>query len=204
MLFPLYGRRDGVRLALGLHPLDASKLNLAQELQLFSSYASHTSYIGEVGLDFSAEGRATRHVQERVLDHVLKTPGVDQKVITLHSRGAAREVVDALTDIGARRAILHWYSGALRDLDSALSAGCYFSINPSMIRSAKGRKIISRIPTERALAETDGPYVKLGNKAAEPRDVWSVIDYLAERWNKDRAAAAGLLEANLLRLLKGL
>jgi Tat protein secretion system quality control protein TatD with DNase activity len=27
--------------------------------------------------------------------------------------------------------------------------------------------------------ETNGPYVRLHGKAAEPRDVWQVVDYLA-------------------------
>lgn len=40
------------RLALGFHPLYASENK--NELQLFSQYLDKTSYIGEVGLDFSS------------------------------------------------------------------------------------------------------------------------------------------------------
>ena len=31
-----------------------------------------------------------------------------------------------------------------------------------MIRSDKGQRIIARIPRDRVLTETDGPYVKIG------------------------------------------
>ena len=42
------------RLALGFHPLYASKNK--SELRLFSQCLDKTSYIGEIGLDFSNEG----------------------------------------------------------------------------------------------------------------------------------------------------
>lgn len=203
-LFPLYGRREGVRLALGLHPLEVSKVDLARELHLFQGYSSHTSYIGEIGLDLSVEGRSTQPEQERAFEAVLATEGVATKVMTVHSRGAAREVVAAIAEAGATRPILHWFSGAFRDLDAALDAGCLFSINPSMTHSVKGQKIIARIPQERILVETDGPYARLRGRAAEPRDVWQVIDYLALQWQLPQNATAGLVEENLGRLVAGL
>jgi TatD DNase family protein len=203
-LFPLYGRRAGVRLALGLHPLEVQKIDLAHELELFASYALHTSYIGEIGLDFSRDGRESRAVQERALEAMLQTPNVADKLMTLHSRGAAREVIAALRAGRARRAILHWYTGALRELDSALEAGFFFSINPSMIRAANGQRTIAHIPHERVLVETDGPYARVRGRSAEPPDVWLVIDYLAEQWRAGRAETATIIDANLRRLLKGL
>jgi TatD DNase family protein len=204
MLFPLYGRRDGVRLALGLHPLEVTKVDLARELALFASFASHTSYIGEIGLDFSREGRGTRAEQERALEAILGTPGVPEKLLSVHSRGAAREVVAALASVEAARGILHWFSGPIADVDTALDAGLFFSINPSMTRSAKGRTIVARLPKERVLVETDGPYSTVGGKTAEPRDVWSVIDYLSKYWQMERTATASLVETNLRQLLFGL
>ena len=46
------------RLALGLHPLYASEKK--SELRLFSQYINQTSYIGEIGLDFSNKGLPTK------------------------------------------------------------------------------------------------------------------------------------------------
>ena len=73
-----------------------------------------------------------------------------------------------------------------------------------MARSIKGQKIIARIPRERCLVETDGPYVRMRGRVAEPRDVWHVIDYLAQQWHLARTAAAGLVEENVARLVAGL
>jgi TatD DNase family protein len=201
MLFPLYGRREGVRLALGLHPLEVAKVDVESELRLFARYASHTSYVGEIGLDLSAEGRGTSGAQHRAFESILSFAEVPSKVMTVHSRGAAREVVDALVAAEAMRVIMHWFTGALRDLDTALEGGFYFSINPAMIKSAKGRKVIDRLPRERVLLETDGPYVRVGTNAAEPRDVWLVIGYLAQTWSLTPIEAARLIERNLRQLV---
>src|SRR6267154_3791331 len=48
-----------VRLALGLHPLNA-ELHSDEELSRFGELVDETSFIGEIGLDFSREGYATR------------------------------------------------------------------------------------------------------------------------------------------------
>src|SRR5436189_4367186 len=50
-----------IRLALGLHPLTAE--SHLQERDRFMRYFSLTSYIGEVGLDFSRKGNPLRKQQ---------------------------------------------------------------------------------------------------------------------------------------------
>ena len=54
-----------VRLALGLHPLLASENK--NELPLFNCLLDQTSYIGEIGLDFSKEGITTKNDQVFIL-----------------------------------------------------------------------------------------------------------------------------------------
>ena len=122
MLFPLYGRRTGVRLALGLHPLEVSKVDLDRELALFAALASHTSYIGEIGLDSSRDGRPTRAIQERALEAILGTPGVAETVMTVHSRGAARDVVADLAMVRADPSILHLSRCSAADVECVSSA----------------------------------------------------------------------------------
>jgi Mg-dependent DNase len=50
-----------IRLALGLHPLYAEKHQ--SEYDVFKRNIDNTSYIGEVGLDFSREGISTKELQ---------------------------------------------------------------------------------------------------------------------------------------------
>jgi TatD DNase family protein len=204
MLFPLYGRREGVRLALGLHPLEVAKVDLAKELALFQGYAGHTSYIGEIGLDYSRDGKPSRAIQEEALDAILDTRGVAEKVLSVHSRSASTATVERLRNAKATRVILHWFSGSMADLEAGLDAGFYLSVNPAMTWSEKGRKIIARLPWDRALVESDGPYARLAGRQLEPPDVSIAIAYLGKIWDGSSADVAHQLSLNLRRLCDGL
>jgi TatD DNase family protein len=129
-----------LRLALGLHPLRAGAAS-AMELRLFTRLLPRTSYVGEVGLDFSADGKATRRRQVDVFERLLAEPALPTKVLSVHTRRAEAESITRLAQVGAR-AILHWYSGPASPIDDALSAGMYFSVNPAMLRSRNGQRIL--------------------------------------------------------------
>lgn len=169
-----------IRLALGMHPLAAS--HHMQEMELFERYLSLTSFVGEVGLDFSREGKSTKELQIGSFRYIAKLVSGANKVISLHSRGAEAEVLEILAEFKITTSIFHWYTGTLSFLNEAVIQGHYFSINPAMIRSEKGQQIISRIPIERILTESDGPYVKKGKFSIRPWDVVEVETYLSQIW----------------------
>lgn len=189
-----------IRIALGVHPMRAAMLNEV-DWSIFERHVIKTTYIGEVGLDFSPEGRATGEAQERAFERVLRAVADRRQLLTIHSRGAERRVVDLLNESGAGPALFHWYSGPLRVLDSVLDAGHYCSFNPAMVRSKKGQEIIRRVPRNRALAETDGPFVKMGRRRATPGDVQTVYEHLSELWQEPIDAVVKVLFSNLTSLL---
>lgn len=145
-----------IRLALGLHPLLAAENR--KELTLFKRLIDQTSYIGEIGLDFSREGIATKNEQISVLREVLATIKGKKKIVSVHSRNAEKELLDMLCEFEIKNVIFHWYSGPVDLIPSIIERGYYFSINESMCRSKKGRSIIGKIPREKILTETDAPY----------------------------------------------
>lgn len=181
------GRRPLVRLALGIHPLRVRDAGPA-ELALFNRLLDETDYVGEVGLDGSHHGRDSLPAQRNVLEHLLGQPRLHRKVLTVHSRGAEAEVIDRLAAANVTAA-LHWYSGALKHIESALDAGLWFSINPAMTRSTSGQKIIAAVPKERVVTETDGPWTKTGGRPCRPADVAGLVTDLAARWREDPADA---------------
>src|SRR5690554_3516799 len=97
-----------IRLALGLHPLRAKEH--AKEYSKFRQYVNETSYIGEVGLDFSREGFSTKEIQIKSFEIVLDCIGTKNKILSLHSRRAEKETLEMLTEKGIENAIFHWYS----------------------------------------------------------------------------------------------
>ena len=145
-----------IRLALGLHPLLAAENR--KELTLFKRLVDQTSYIGEIGLDFSREGIATKNEQISVLREVLATIKGKKKIVSVHSRNAEKELLDTLCEFEIKNVIFHWYSGPVDLIPSIIERGFYFSINESMCRSKNGQSIIGKIPREKILTETDAPY----------------------------------------------
>ena len=57
-------------------------------------------------------------------------------------------------------AILHWYSGSIKNLLEAIERGYYFSVNQQMLLSKSGREIVDSIPIDRMLIESDAPFTK--------------------------------------------
>ena len=131
---------------------------------------ANTEYVGEVGLDFSIHGKNTKAAQLSVFDRLLAQPALRHKVVTVHSRGAEAVVIERLRSAGVA-AILHWYTGPPGLIEEALAAGLYFSINPAMLRTEKGRKVIAAVPRHRALTESDGPFAKSHGHPTGPADM---------------------------------
>lgn len=145
-----------VRLALGLHPLLAA--DKQHELQLFKKNVEQTSYIGEIGLDFSKDGITTKEIQISVLRKILSELKGKKKIISVHSRKAEQTLLDLLCEYDIKNVIFHWYSGPVGLIPLILSRGYYFSINEAMTLSKNGQNIIKNIPKNRILTETDAPY----------------------------------------------
>jgi len=171
-----------IRTALGFHPqVVHERMN---ELSLFDYLLDQTKYIGEVGLDGSPEFKQHFPAQAMAFEHILKSSSRSGgKIISIHSRKAENEVLDALTRFPAAGIpVLHWFTGNNVQLQKAMDMGCWFSVGPAMIRSKKGRILIGLMPRNRILTESDGPFVKVNNRAALPTDMDIVAKELGKIW----------------------
>ena len=202
MGFPHIKNFKYIRMALGLHPLLAQKHH--DELLKFKKHVEKTSYIGEVGLDFSKEGIDTKDIQIKSFEFVLDTIKNKKKIISLHSRRAEKEVLDSLIKYKIDNAIFHWYSGSVIVLRQIIEKGYYFSINTSMINSTQGKKIIAQIPLDKVLTETDSPYVQYKGKPARPENVSVVINYLALLYKKSPLEMENQVYRNFNDLIKNI
>ena len=102
-------------------------------------------------------------VSEDKIDNVIEIIKDKNKIVSVHSRKAEKEVFELLQEYRIKNAIFHWYSGPLSLIEEIINAGYYFSINEAMTTSISGRKIISKIPLNRILTETDAPLNKHSN-----------------------------------------
>ena len=70
-----------------------------------------------------------------------------------------------------------------------------------MLAGEKGRSLAARMPIDRVLPETDGPFTSDGSAQLKPWDAWRVCGVLAEVWALPVAEVESQLMRNLDRLL---
>ncbi len=188
-----------VRVAVGFHPeLVAQRQN---EWTLFMQTIKKCKYIGEIGIDGSQRFRKSLDVQTAFFKEALTEAEKDLgHIISIHSRGATKQVLSAIESTKNNYTpVLHWFMGSLKEVEWAIDLGCWFTINPKMCESKQGQSIISKLPRNRILPETDAPFVMLKNCPYFPWDD-TVPKYIAEINNTSLDSVFALFNDNLRRL----
>jgi TatD DNase family protein len=185
--------------AVGLHPeLVATH---GHEVSQIGPLLEQTRFVGEVGLDYVTSDKDLRARQREVFTAILdRCAALGGKVLTVHSRRAAADVIAAVGAAFNGTVILHWFTGTVREAERALANGCYFSVNTAMTAARSSATLLGMLPPDRVLTETDGPFVKLGPNPATPSRVISVAKHLAGVWQKTEKEAAEILIANFARV----
>lgn len=168
-----------VRPAIGLHPeLAVDRLG---ELDLFKEILPKTRYVGEVGLDYVAITESVKKTQRKVFETIIQECWEQKnKIVTVHSRRSVSDIINIVGNNFPGTIILHWFSGNFKEMDKALSYGFHFSINNAMTLSKKGKQIIERLPNDRILTETDGPFIKDKQVPHSPLMIPSIVQNLSK------------------------
>lgn len=198
-------------LGIGIHPEAAGSVYLRHELTLFEQSVHTTPLISEIGLDRRLADRGPQYfgdaptmkaqtaLLERILEHDLRG-----KTLSVHSRGASRQVADMLQAAG-HSAIFHWYCDDLEDARYVAEKGFEFSVNPAMKDPRLGSPEVLRwIPAESLHLESDGPFVKWGDADMTPHHCREFISDLADLRNESEDDLTEQLSRNAARILKNL
>lgn len=174
--------------AIGLHPL---RLNESRnEIFLFKEISSSVEFIGEIGLDFSKEGKKTRDIQLHTLEEILPLLH-NGKFLTIHSRNAHDEMSLLLDKHLIGPVCFHYFIGGPLAAKELARKGHYFSINHKMLTS-KHSAILYSVPKEQVLVESDGPFLT-NQPIAKLQQVYKV---LGESWNISLNEVDRLLNSN--------
>jgi TatD DNase family protein len=202
--YELTCRTRYVRAALGLHPQLVHER--AGELALWEKHLSDTRYVGEVGLDAGPRFYKSLELQRQVFRSVLeRCAEAGEKILTIHSVRSVPAVLDMIEQyLPSNRgvAVLHWFTGSKSDARRAASLGCYFSINGEMMCSERGRAVITELPIDRILTETDGPFTQIDGRPAEPSDVSTVVANIAQVRRLSVDQVSFIVLRNLRHLLR--
>ena len=191
-----FNNTDCVSVALGFHPeLVVDRKN---EVNLFMEQVPKCKYIGEVGIDGTGRNRNTYSMQKRFFyDMLCEAEKHHGRIISIHSRCAVKDVLECIEKcLNKNVPIMHWFTGNVKELQRALSLGCWFSINPKMCYSKTGKDIIMRIPLNKILPETDAPFTEKSGIRYMPWDT-EVIEFLAVQYGKSIIEIKNQMENNL-------
>ena len=136
----MFGDVKNIHVALGLHPqLVGSGYD---DLELFELLMQRCQYIGEVGLDFSKKYITNKEQQIEVFKRILLCcERCGNKVVSIHSLKSAAIVLKTLSQVrgdNKNTYILHWFTGSIAQMQNAVEMGCFFSINPQMLKTKSG------------------------------------------------------------------
>jgi TatD DNase family protein len=145
---------------------------------------SNAKFIGEIGIDGSSRFLSSVSLQESIFESTIKEcERVGGRIISVHSRGATSKVLSILERYpSAGTIILHWFSGSLKDLEKAVTMNCWFSVGPIMSNTKNGQLLMSRMPKDRILPESDGPFASKDNHPIMPWEAITITNKLSALW----------------------
>lgn len=205
---------DNVFFAVGVHPYD---LDALEEVEI-EAYAAHPKCIaiGECGLDyFRLEGSDEEKLAEKKRQDIAFRTQIQwakrfKKPLIVHIRDASHDAKMVLLEEGAGEVggVLHCYN-ADDELLSLADENFYFGIG-GVVTFQNAKKLVTilpRIPREKLLIETDGPYLTphphRGSRN-EPAYTRYVADKMGELLGLSVTEIETLTSENSYRLFKRL
>ena len=179
----------GVYATVGFHPHDARFCTEAalEELVQLAGRDSVRAW-GEIGLDFNRM-HSPRTVQETWFVRQIDISEQLALPVVFHERDSGGRLIEILkSDFSpGRTGVVHCFSGTADELQAYLDLGLFIGVTGIVTMKERGaplRRLVSRIPDDRLLIETDAPYLvpapeRNRIRRNEPAFVVSVLEKLA-------------------------
>lgn len=126
--------------------------------------------IGETGLDYF-RNFSTHENQRKVFQAQLELAAKLELPVFVHDRDSNGEVLAMLREFAVTDVVVHCFTGNGDLLDAYLNIGCFIGITGWICDPRRGTEladIVSRIPDNRLMLETDSPYLMPKNISPKP------------------------------------
>jgi TatD DNase family protein len=198
--------------AVGLHPIHLEAMLVVEDGVSFQTRAEQYDFksyhelavrervvaIGECGLDYfhidpAHDIAMVKDKQKAVLHDQIELANNVNKPLILHCRGSRDNYLDAYADLlhelkknlPKQRGVVHCFGGDEALAEQYVELGFYIGFTGVLTfdRSGRTSRVVSQIPAERILAETDCPYLTpepFRGQRNEPMYVEYVVNKIAE------------------------
>ena len=207
----LANRHEGLYSTAGVHPHHASDYTAASD-ECIRQLANEDRCVavGECGLDYF-RNFSPREAQLDAFRAQLEIAEDTGLPVFLHQRDAHDDFVDVLEPVLPRlsRAVAHCFTGEHESLREYVAMGLYVGITGWICDERRGthlRDIVSAVPDDRLLIETDAPYLlprtirpKPKSRRNEPMYLTEVLKVVAESRGQSEQHVAAITTANARR-----
>lgn len=188
-------RYDGVFVAVGFHPHEASKMT-EEDLKLLANLAEDSKVvaIGEIGLDFYRNLSPRQHQLEVFQQQLTLATELGLPVV-IHCRQAHKEVFNILTawvkstlssvDSSRKRGVIHCFSGDVEMARRYIDLGFVVSLAGSVTYPSAVElvEVARQLSLDSLLLETDSPFLApqlYRGKRNEPAYISLTADKIAQ------------------------
>jgi TatD DNase family protein len=192
----------------GFHPHVANQCSdheLAQISELAQS--KKVVAVGETGLDFN-RNYSPHSDQERVYRQHLEIAIAVQKPVFLHQRDAHENFLSILSQYRSQLSggVVHCFTDTEKALDDYLQLDMYIGITGWICDERRGKdlqRMVSNVPADRLLLETDAPYLlprsldpKPKSRRNEPSFLTAVLETVSQCTGRSKEQLAAETTAN--------
>lgn len=152
-----------VHAAAGIHPSETSGL-AETDLEWLGQQCAYDKVVavGEIGLDYHWDGPSPE-IQQQWFIRQLELAKEVRRPVIIHSRDAAKETFDILAAHGdaSMGGVIHCFSYSAQMAMSFIGLGYHIGIGGVVTfkNAKKLKEVVSTVPLERILLETDSPYL---------------------------------------------
>ena len=173
----------------GIHPHETAKntiVNTDYILKIKKNY-NKVIGIGETGLDFYYQ-HSDKDIQKKAfIEHIDAASELNIPIV-VHSRNAEKEtfkILESKMKNSNLKVLIHCFTGSKEFARNLLNIGCYISVSGIITfkNSLQLADVVSYIPLEKLLVETDSPYLSpmpLRGQSNEPSFILHTVKKLAQ------------------------
>lgn len=196
-----------IYLAAGIHPHDADRYRNFSFINLENfAVSSRICAVGETGLDYYRD-YARPDNQRRIFISQIELAAKLSLPLIFHIRNAFDDFFSVVRNSKCR-GVVHSFSGSLEDAKQALDLGFYIGLNCIFMYVQDKEafsEIISYIPLDRLLLETDSPFLppmNMRSKRNIPQNISFVGEYVSGIKNIQLPAMQSRIMQNVRDLFK--
>lgn len=180
----------------GCHPTRCEEFNSSGDpSNYFNSLSNIVSEnldkvvaIGECGLDYDRLQFCAKDVQKLYFEEQLKLVEKFNLPLFLHCRNAAVDLIEILKrhNDNLHGGVVHSFDGSKEEANTFIEMGYYIGLNGCSLKTDDNLEVISKLPINKVLIETDCPWCEVRPTHAGYKFVKSFFPSVKkEKWKAD-------------------